>query len=298
MLTFLSELPDKANGSTLIRMYLAARSCMAQGVNGDKLELRSNNEISKMCNALVRGMRHGLCGWINLKTKQLQNDVVFSAHVQKLFDMVSKSPNTGFVCTLLRAARALQNKTPSQVYKVVDTSNGTVQVMTYEVKRSVWSMLISKTIVVLRKHMLPWFGNVDILSHFLDPRNRLVFSRDPNLCKVVITREGTTVEFKLATLITDFGKNPKHSFLTALAHVQIAMSYFSYGALRGTEIDRIPDFDKFQFLLNRLIFQVSKRTSFFFGINNAMYFSHIQNKRHRQKRAQNTELSRIGWSLT
>ena len=33
MLTFLSELPEKANGSTLVRMYLAARSCMAQNAN-------------------------------------------------------------------------------------------------------------------------------------------------------------------------------------------------------------------------------------------------------------------------
>ena len=262
MLTFLSELPEKANGSTLVRMYLAARSCMAQdanGANGDRLDLRSNNEISKMCNALVRGMRHGLCSWINMKAIELQDDRIFSDYVQEMFAIVAKSPNTDFVCTLLRAARALQNKTPTQVHKAVDTSNGTVQVQTYEVKRSVWSRLIGKTIDVLTKHLLPWFGNVDVLNLFLDPRNALVFSTDPHVCKVTITMGFKTEEFKLANLITDFGSAPQHSFTTILVHIQIAMSYLSYGALRGTEIERIPKFDTFQFLLNRLTFQVSKQ---------------------------------------
>ena len=86
-----------------------------------------------MCNALVRGMRHGLCSWINMKAIELQDDRVFSGHVKELFAFVAKSPNTDFVCTLLRAARALQNKTPTQVHKAVDTSNGTVQVQTYQV---------------------------------------------------------------------------------------------------------------------------------------------------------------------
>lgn len=275
MLTFLSEPPDKANGSTLIRMYLAARSCMAQGVNRDKLELRSNNEISKMCNALVRGMRHGLCGWINLKADQLHDDSVFSGHVQEIFDIVAKSPNTDFVCTLLRAARALQNKTPTQIHKAVDTSNGTVQVLTYEVKRSVWSRIIGKTIDVLTKHLLPWFGNVEILNLFLDPRNALVFSTDPHVCKVMITRrrEDKTEEFKLANLITDFGSAPQHSFTTILVHLQIAMSYLSFGALRGTEIERIPKFDKFQFLLNRLTFQVSKQSRSSLESTSQVFFS-------------------------
>ena len=132
--------------------------------------------------------------------------------------------------------------------------------LTYEVKRSVWSRLISKTIDVLTKHLLPWFINVDILNLFLDPRNVLVFSTDPHVCKVTITREDKTEEFKLANLITDFGSAPQHSFITILMHVQIAMSYLSFGALRGTDIERIPKFDKFQFLLNRLTFQVSKQS--------------------------------------
>jgi len=235
---------------------------MAQGAIGDRLNLRSNNEISKMCNALVRGMRHGLCSWINMKADQLKDDVIYSGHVQELFAVVAKSPNTDFVCTLLRAARALQNKTPTQVHKAVDTSNGTVQVLTYEIKRSVWSRIIGKTIDVLTKHLLPWFGNVDILNLFLDPCNALVFSTDPHVCKVMITRtrEDKTEEFKLANLITDFGSAPQHSFTTILVHLQIAMSYLSFGALRGTEIERIPKFDKFQFLLNRLTFQVSKQS--------------------------------------
>ena len=36
--------------------------------------------------------------------------------------------------------------------------NGTVQVKAHEVPRSVWSMLIIRTIDVLRKHMLPWLA--------------------------------------------------------------------------------------------------------------------------------------------
>lgn len=260
MLTFLSEPPDKANGSTLVRMYLAARSCMAKGPNGDLLELRSNNEISKMCNALVRGMRHGLCSFIKLRADQSRDERLFACRVEDLFDRVAKSPNTDFICTLLRAAKALQNKTPTQVHKALDPSNGTVQVLTYEVKRSVWSRLISKTIEVLMKHLLPWFSNVEILRLFLDPRNALVFSRDPRVCKVTTGRDNKTEEASLASLITDFGPDPQKTFDTVLAYVQIAMSYLSYGALRGAEIDRIPGFDKFQFFLNRLTFQVSKRS--------------------------------------
>lgn len=271
MLTFLSEPPDKANGSTLVRFYLAARSCMAKGPNGDRLELRSNNEISKMCNALVRGMRHGLCSWINMRADQFRDERLFACHVQELFDWVAKSPCTDFICTLLRAARALQNKTPTKVHKALDLDNGTVQVLTYEVKRSVWSRLISKTIEELTKLLLPWFSNVEILRLFLDPRNALVFSRDPRLCKVRTGRDDNTMEANLASLITDFGSDPQKTFHAILAYVQIAMSYLSYGALRGAEIDRIPDFDKFQFLLNRLTFQVSKR-SYALGSNTGRAF--------------------------
>ena len=67
IVTFLSELPHTANGSTLVRMFLAARSCLAPG---DKLELRASNEISKMCNYLVRGLRHGLCSWISMNASK------------------------------------------------------------------------------------------------------------------------------------------------------------------------------------------------------------------------------------
>ena len=143
------------------------------------------------------------------------------------------------------------------INKAVDTSNGTVQVSTYEVKRCVWSRLICRTIEVLKKHLLPWFCNVDDLNLFLDPCNALVFSRDPHMCKVLIKRENQTEEINVASVVTDFGTEPQKSFEIILVHIQIAMSYLSYGALRGTEIDRIPGFGKFQFLPNRLIFQVS-----------------------------------------
>ena len=75
----------------------------------------------------------------------------------------------------------------------------------------------------------------------------------------MVKRDGKTEEFKLSSLITDFGSEPEESFLKILVHVQISMSYLSYGALRGTETDRIPDFQTFQFLLNRLTFQVSRQ---------------------------------------
>ena len=255
-MTFLSELPHTANGSTLVRMFLAARSCLARG---DKLELRASNEISKMCNYLVRGLRHGLCSWISMTAKDFSDDEQYSASIDELFARVAGSPNTDYLCTLLRATRDIQNKTPSHVHKAVDMGDGTVQVMAHEVPRSVWSTLIARTIDVLRKHMLPWFANVDILNLFLDPRNALVFSSDPDVCKVLVKRDGKTEEFKLSSLITDFGSEPEESFLKILVHVQISMSYLSYGALRGTETDRIPDFQTFQFLLNRLTFQVSRQ---------------------------------------
>ena len=151
--------------------------------------------------------------------------------------------------------------------------------------------------------MLPWFGNVDILNLFLDPRNALVFSSDPDVCKVLVKRDGKTEEFKLSSLITDFGSEPKESFLKILVHVQISMSYLSYGALRGTETDLIPDFQTFQFLLNRLTFQVSRQVvrSFFLQVKESFCllttstFSNNLPKRHHLKRARPMELSRIEW---
>ena len=151
-----------------------------------------------------------------MQASDFSDEEQFSASIEELFDRISKSPNTDYLCTLLRATRDIQNKTPSRVHKAVDMGNGTVQVKAHEIPRSFWSMLIIITIDVLRKHMLPWFGNVDILNHFLDPRNALVFSSDPNVCKVLVKRDGKTEEFKLSSLITDFGSEPKKSFLKIL----------------------------------------------------------------------------------
>ena len=79
-------------------------------------------------------------------------------------------------------------------------------------------------------------GNVDILNLFLDPRNALVFSSDPNVCKVLVKRDGKTEELKLSSPITDVGAGPKKSsrFLCMFRFLCVTAATGHCGGLRQT----------------------------------------------------------------
>lgn len=208
---------------------MVARSILVQGRDYDSLRIRSDNTISKMCNAVLRVVRHGLCSYFSIMAPTFgQNHSQFDFLCNDVCKQVGNAVSTEKICSLLSTAKGNQSKNTSTVFKMVDPQSGTVVVEGHVVPMSVWSVSIPSCLKLFVQVLGAFFPNKELLDAVLDTGNTIALGKDASATLVT----SPTGEFHLHDLVPTFPDNVKKCqelLNKAVALMRLCQAYFSTG---------------------------------------------------------------------
>lgn len=220
---------DKSNGSTLLGDYLVARSVLVQGRNNDAVSLRNDNSISKMCNAVLRVIRHGICSFFSIMAPTFGEDhCKFQFLCNNVCLQVGHAVSTQKICSTLSTSKCELAKKPSEVFKLIDPQSGTVVVEGHVVPKTVWSRAIPNCLQLFVKVLEEFFPNKELLHAVLSTSNTIALGRDART--TVITTP--TQEFRLNELVPTFRGNVRKCqqlLNKAVALMRLCQAYLSTG---------------------------------------------------------------------
>lgn len=246
---------NRANGSNLIADFVAARAILLRGSDCDELSLRSNNDISRHCNALLRALRHGVCSYLNTSSEEMECDDDFRTHANNLLSVISASYSVDKICQLIRTALSIQRKSPSTVFKAFDPVTGRVFVDKYEVPKEIWGRLIPSALEKIRPAFYKLFRCPELLDKLLNVKNAFVW--DEERSKVIVQNGADREVVPLVSAVPSFDIEDAQKCIDICYSVdRFSHAYLSFGACRASELDRMT-FKQSQVIFNHLRFQVS-----------------------------------------
>lgn len=281
--------PNMANSSTQIYDYIAARSI--QILSDDiTITTRSPNSISRSANALLRIIRHALCSHLQLTAEEINTNQEPENSRQSTFEQYGferiqearSSPSVGHICLRIRSAKELDKKMHSIINKMVDVSSGDVYINGAVIPYTVWSHAIPRAIQLVESAIDTLYPNIADVNSIRDINNQLVFCDDQHSTHVIVSNDGSLGDNTRIYLHTLTPALPAQTdsciqseIVKCAQFVYFCFGYLGMGALRGTEIVQLQEFNTMQFIFNSIRYQVRSNKGERHGVANNNMIDHF-----------------------
>ena len=182
--------------------------------------------------------------------------MLFRSMLKSSSKKIQWCPASDAICRQIRQGLEVDKGMPKQVTKAFNSANGEVYVHGISIVKPIWDRSLAEAISLLDAHISTFFPSMDEVKKIFNVRNTFVHAGEDS--KVIIPGPANE-ELLLSDVIPTFDGNSddiKMAIYGCWKFDYGLHTYFGSGAARGQEVNRMPDFEKSQFIFNCIRYQM------------------------------------------